>query len=322
MTWATLRGKARPQGLFASSYHIKVAVRDSRAIWLSSGNWQSSNQPKVYPFADNPEKLPAQFQRKYNRDYHAIIENEKLADIYEFYIRRDIELCEEQAADALPFVAPDLFVSEDLEQEEPIAFAPPPTLFKPLRIDREVTVQPLLTPDNYAQHTLALIRAAKVSIWFQNQYINLRGTEEDFPAFSQLVSTLKDKIDEGLDVRIICRDLMKQESLDILVALGFPASVFRFQPACHNKTIIVDGAKVVFGSHNWSNEGVNSNRDASLVFFDDEIAAYLADVFAYDWDRLATAHPAKTRPRIAKDGVGTPKGFRRVSYSEVFEDGE
>ena len=66
-TWATLVSKANPDGLFASAYHIKVAVRDSSAFWLSSGNWQSSNQPNVHPFAKNPGKLPPQFQRKYNR---------------------------------------------------------------------------------------------------------------------------------------------------------------------------------------------------------------------------------------------------------------
>jgi phosphatidylserine/phosphatidylglycerophosphate/cardiolipin synthase-like enzyme len=116
--------------------------------------------------------------------------------------------------------------------------------------------------------------------------------------------------------------MMKQESLDVLVALGFPTEVFRFQPACHNKTIIVDGKIVVFGSHNWSNEGVKTNRDASLIFDDQEIAAYLAQVHDYDWNRLATAHPTKARPRVAKDDEETPEGFSRVPFSSVFEDGE
>ena len=43
------------------------------------------------PFADNADDLPTGFQRKYNRDYHAIIKNDKLAAIYEFYIKRDFE---------------------------------------------------------------------------------------------------------------------------------------------------------------------------------------------------------------------------------------
>ncbi|MEA2898211.1 MAG: hypothetical protein QOJ84_3826 [Bradyrhizobium sp.] len=318
-TWATLVSKKNPDGLFASAYHIKVAVRDGNAFWLSSGNWQSSNQPDVHPFVDHPKKLPPQFQRKYNRDYHAIISNKKLASIYEFYIKRDFELSAAQA-EAVSFAPPDLFVPE--EEEAPIDFAAPPKLFKPLRLNREVSVQPLLTPDNYAENVLKLIKSAKKSVWFQNQYINFRGTDDDFTEFRLLIGALKDKIDEKLDVRIICRDMMKQESLDVLVGLGFPKELFRFQPACHNKTIIIDGKTVMLGSHNWSNEGVKTNRDASLIFDDEEIAAYLAEVYDYDWDRLATAHPTKARPRVAKDGEQTPVGFSRVAFSSVFEDGE
>jgi hypothetical protein len=319
-TWATLVSRAHPDGLFASAYHIKVAVRDSTAVWVSSGNWQSSNQPNVHPFVDNPEKLPPQFQKKYNRDYHAIIKNDKLASIFEFYIKRDFELSAAQAGEAVSFAAPDLFVPA--EEEAPVAFAAPPQLFKPLRLNREVSVQPLLTPDNYAENAQKLIKSATKSVWFQNQYINFRGTTDDFAEFRLLIGALKDKIDAGIEVRIICRDMMKQESLDVLVALGFPKEVFRFQPACHNKTIIVDGKIVLFGSHNWSNEGVKTNRDASLIFDDPEIAAYLAKVYDYDWNTLATAHPTKARPRVASDDEQTPPGFKRVPSSAVFEDGE
>jgi len=157
-------------------------------------------------------------------------------------------------------------------------------------------------------------------VWFQNQYINFRNSGEDFLLFKWLVGALKQQIDDGLDVRIICRDMMKQENVDILVALGFPRGVMRFQPACHNKTIIVDGEVVLFGSHNWSNEGVLTNRDASLIFYDREIAAYFAEIYEYDWDRLARAKPAPPRVRVAREGAQPPEGFRRASFSEVFED--
>jgi hypothetical protein len=53
---------------------------------------------------------------------------------------------------------------------------------------------------------------------------------EDFNEFRLLVGALKQKIDDKLDVRIICRDLMKPESLDVMVALGFLREVFRFKP--------------------------------------------------------------------------------------------
>ena len=271
-----------------------------------------------------PDDLPAGFQRKYNRDYHAIIENDKLASIYEFYIKRDFELSAAQAGQDVSFALPDLFVPEPIclcrRARGTGRFRKPPQLFKPLQLNREVSVQPLLTPDNYAENALKLIKSAKKSVWFQNQYINFRGTDDDFAEFKLLVGALKEKIDEKLDVRIICRDMMKQESLDVLIALGFPKDVFRFQPACHNKTIIVDGKVVMFGSHNWSNEGVKTNRDASLIFDDEEIAAYLAKVYDYDWTTLATAHPTKSRPRVAQAGEATPAGFKRVPASSVSDD--
>src|SRR5262249_15882443 len=60
--WATLVSKAHPDGLWASAYHIKVAVRDGKAVWLSSGNWQSSNQPDVHPFARKSRNAPGGYQ--------------------------------------------------------------------------------------------------------------------------------------------------------------------------------------------------------------------------------------------------------------------
>jgi len=317
MSWASLVTKANPDGLWASAYHIKVAVRDGKTFWLSSGNWQSSNQPAVSLFGDNPDHLPAGFQRKYNRDYHAIIANDKLAAAFETYIKRDYDLTLRAGAPQ-PFELPYLFLPE--AAEEPLMFAAPPQLFPPLRLERQAKVQPLLTPDNYAEKALALIRSAQTSVWFQNQYINFRNTGEDFPEFKKLVCALKEKIDAGLDVRIICRDLMKPENVDILLALGFPREVMRFQPACHNKTIIVDRQIVMFGSHNWSNEGVKTNRDASLIFYDEDIADYLAKIYEYDWELLARAKPASTQPRVAREGEPTPPGYNRVPYTAVYED--
>jgi glutathione S-transferase len=57
-----------------------------------------------------------------------------------------------------------------------------------------------------------------------------------------------------------------------------------------------------------------------LIFDDKDIAEYLAQVYDYDWNRLATAHPTKARPRVAQAGEETPAGFKRVPFSAVFED--
>jgi len=74
-------------GWAANSYHIKVAVRDSKAFWLSSGNWQSSNQPDV----DLAGSTDFSYLKNYNREWHAIVEHEGLAKTYEDYLRNDLE---------------------------------------------------------------------------------------------------------------------------------------------------------------------------------------------------------------------------------------
>jgi hypothetical protein len=66
--------------------------------------------------------------------------------------------------------------------------------------------------------------------------------------------------------------------------------------------------------------GREDHRDASLIFYGEEIASYLADVYDYDCNRLATAHPAHKQPRVARDGEEAPRGFRRVPFLAVFED--
>jgi hypothetical protein len=42
-------GHDAPAKAFPTSYHIKVAVKDGKSMWLSSGNWNTSNQPNVDP---------------------------------------------------------------------------------------------------------------------------------------------------------------------------------------------------------------------------------------------------------------------------------
>jgi hypothetical protein len=89
---------------FASAYHIKVVVRDEAVFWLSSGNWQSSNQPDI-DFLDadaDRQQIP-----RYNREWHVVVENAALAKLFQRYLEYDFEVASasvarEEAAPALP----------------------------------------------------------------------------------------------------------------------------------------------------------------------------------------------------------------------------
>jgi hypothetical protein len=288
---------------FASAYHIKVAVRDRSAFWLSSGNWQSSNQPAIDLLERAADrKLIARF----NREWHVVIENPALAATFELYVRHDFQTAAEApeaALEAAPAPLPDLLVAVDeLLAEERAAvglevFAPARFTFSS---QKPLTVQPILTPDNYVEIVLDLLRRRPTErLYFQNQSLN--PVKAPTAAWAELLGLLASySNDEALDVRIIFRNIGPiRAKLESLQAAGFNMDRIRVQSGCHTKGIVIDSAKVLLGSHNWTNQGVEANRDASVLIENPEIAAYYERVFLHDWERLA-------RPAIREEAIPFP----------------
>jgi phosphatidylserine/phosphatidylglycerophosphate/cardiolipin synthase-like enzyme len=127
------------------------------------------------------------------------------------------------------------------------------------------------------------------TLYFQNQSLNpiLRPTEP----FAELLELLADySHDQQLDVRIIFRNIGPvRKKLESLQAAGFNMKRVRMQSGCHTKGIIVDSKAVLIGSHNVTNQGLQSNRDASVLIRNADIAGYFERIFLHDWDRLARA---------------------------------
>jgi S1-C subfamily serine protease len=303
---------------FATAYHIKVAVRDGKAFWLSSGNWQSSNQPN-HEIAVGEASWDLLMQ--HNRDWHIVIENAKLAQQFEKYLLYDLKNAEADATTELPAAEQAYFlVDEAVEERVPAGI---PTYFAPLKVNRKVQVQPLLTPDNYQEHVLALIETAERRLLFQNQSLSLlgfdkNGEDKNDERFAALADALLAKHKAGVDVRIIMRgEFAPVGPLEQLQKRGFDMGKVRLQNRCHTKGIIVDGARVLIGSHNWTNQGTLVNRDASLIFEDKEIAAYFEDIFWFDWKHLTRQSVGGRRARPAGGDEEAPAGTRRVSWQEI-----
>jgi phospholipase D-like protein len=119
---------------FASAYHEKVAVRDSASFWLSSGNWSLKSQPEIDPIG-TPSQAKGMYS-KGNREWHIIVEDAKLAQLFEKYIKhdRDGSEAESKAGEAgveldvetIPRL-PDLFVPvEALYDADDVADTPSP----------------------------------------------------------------------------------------------------------------------------------------------------------------------------------------------------
>jgi hypothetical protein len=320
-SWASIGSHAQ----FASAYHIKVAVRDQKAFWLSSGNWQSSNQPDI-DFLKNgngqsADKDLLRTSAHYNREWHVICENSKLADIYRKYIERDLSNAQgspgpdgdksgvDEAVDTLPHISDEDFVMElrsptDIEAEAEIPRMPR-RFFPPLTLPtRSFQVQPILTPDNYADHVLPLVQSAKSRLWFQNQSLSVIETRSD--KYSNLLEALKRQSWDIEDCKIIFRDFIRSKTLDYLRSLsefGFNMSKVHVMKNCHTKGILVDSRRTLVGSHNWTNEGTTYNRDASLLFDDAEVTKYFEQVFEHDWDNLSYDLPV---PEVARSFIAYP----------------
>src|SRR3984893_16326672 len=90
--WAPVRSSPEvSEWIFPSAYHIKVAVRDGVELWLSSGNWNNSNQPEDAPVTDPDPAHAAETFKNSDRDWHVVITHQQLAQLYESYLLNDRE---------------------------------------------------------------------------------------------------------------------------------------------------------------------------------------------------------------------------------------
>lgn len=313
---------------FPRAYHIKVAVRDGKSFWLSSGNWKRANQPQTDPFNPPPNFNGWSFLRtmRFNREWHVIVHQKELAELFEKYILNDIQSAKplqvSETNFALTPAMPDLFVSEEFFMNSDALEQP--SFFREKEFTGQIRVQPLLTPDlddnhnhMFIQHILSLIENAENKIYFQNQSLSPRW---DLSEHSQLLRALSRKSrNQDMDVKII---LSEYADLSTLVSANFNMDRVKVQKECHNKGIIIDDKIVVIGSQNWTEQGTTQNRDASLVLHSPEIAEYFTEIFLFDWDNLATFENSfmTMMPFVAFAGEPTPPGMVRVAWNDLFPE--
>ena len=287
-------GKMSPAKMFSTAYHIKVAVKDQRSVWLSSGNWNTSNQPDVDPNNEVDLRKAAQTS---DRDWHVIIEDcPAIAKVYKAYLEQDY-LSAKAAAAAHPRDAVINPGRAPTDSKRATATGPEPKqFFKPLTLKGKIRVQPLLTPDidGYRKPIIDLIKNAKSRIYMQTQYIHPSDGRDKLDKQSQthadLLAALTARVADGLDVKLITSEYQDFTWIEKTQDSGLdPVSHLRIQDRVHNKGIVIDSEIAVVSSQNWSAEGTGSNRDAGIIIFDPRAAAYLEEIFLHDWLNLASA---------------------------------
>jgi phosphatidylserine/phosphatidylglycerophosphate/cardiolipin synthase-like enzyme len=289
--WALAgQGTEAPAMAFPTSYHIKVAVKDSKSFWLSSGNWNTSNQPDVDP---SDQSALQEAIRNNDRDWHVVCDCPALAKVFRAYLLKDNATAIDAAQHATAALAapPDL----DVPELATLAARTARTFFDAHTVKGSIKVKPLLTPDDYRKPILELLKSAQQRIYMQTQYIHTIDPNKDTgnPTHMELIAALAQQIDAGLDVRLIASEFQNKQWIEKLHDAGVDTvEHLRIQRNVHNKGIVVDSETVVVSSQNWSADGTGPNRDAGLIIYSADAAKYFESIFLHDWINLAVPKSA------------------------------
>ena len=138
--------------VFQTAYHIKVVAQDSASVWVSSGNWNNSNQPAIDPVND---KGDADAARRGDRDWHVVVRSPELTKTFGAYLANDYRVAAQHNQASAAFIQPELL--------RPAAETPPFAKFFPgSTVTDQMTITPVLTPDPgiYVNAVKALIASA------------------------------------------------------------------------------------------------------------------------------------------------------------------
>jgi hypothetical protein len=273
--------------MFPFAYHIKVIVRDGTSFWLSSGNLNNSNQPD----------LTSPIAHKRDRDWHVIVEDERLANLFEAYLNQDFDSAKQfqipQANDAVSTAISAANTKLAAETNPP---PPSPQTAAstnvPAKVFQDVSVKitPLLTPDKladgspqYLTNIINLISSATKTLFIQLQYIE--ASKGDGSNYENLLQAIADRVAAGVDVRLIEDGLFGLKWIEKMKSAGVDLTAnIATMDAVHNKGFVVDSRIVVVSSQNFSPSGVETNRDAGLIIENEDIAKYFEPIFLADWE--------------------------------------
>lgn len=307
--------------VFASS-HEKVIVIDDTWTLIQSGNYSANSIP--FNVVDGGDK--ADF-RTGNRDTGLAIKSVPLARLFTDILSADIALVPATRELVRELPLPEGFLVEKAPTHMPAK------LFASAHFElaKPLSVQPVLSPDNYMDVVPDLLRAATTSILIEQQYI-----KASQPNIRELLSAITEARGRNrkLDVRIVLGKVFNKtqlpaehKNLDKLAAdfdlkLGSNIRYINTDQLvhCHNKMVIVDGSAVLVSSQNWSDAAVTKNREAGLWVPHDEIAGYFTKIFETDW-RAAFKKPDEGVSGAVADTRELAKGgFVRVApgdYEQV-----
>ena len=140
-----------------------------------------------------------------------------------------------------------------------------------------VSISSVFSPEN-GNEIISIMDSAKQSLDIE-MYVF---TSDD------ILQSLKRARDRGVKIRIVLeKRISNNENQKIFAALKIYGIEVRWASIeyalTHAKFIIIDGKRVLVGSHNFSNSAMHKNREASVLIQSEKIASDFQRVFEEDW---------------------------------------
>lgn len=163
---------------------------------------------------------------------------------------------------------------------------------KESRISILCEMTPTLLTTDYLCVTLEEIRKARQKIYLFVYLANIPpGKKVNY--CRKIIDTLRQKKNEGLDVKIIINGVLKSGTLKLynrrfvsqLQKAGIPYLVYRGGKTVHSKAIIIDTTTTIMGSHNLTETAVRNNIDTSVIIRDRMFTFQIESLFFSLWER-------------------------------------
>ncbi len=277
--------------------HAKYAVIDGESVIIMTENWGNSGVPHEKTFG--------------NRGWGIILRSKELAEYFKNVFDADFrrgkaELNEgakenrevygkaEKGGEVEGKGMPELLLSSSDAEYVLVGD------IEPFYACGNITVEPILAPDNAYEEILSMLEGAREriyvemfsaeKIWFNNECMMN-------PFFDALISAAR----RGCEVKVLLdakeynldgnndndevvewlNGVARAENLNLRAEIADLDALGLLK--IHNKGAIIDGQKVLISSLNWKSCSLH-NREAGVIVESEPVARYYEQVFMHDWN--------------------------------------
>jgi len=155
-------------------------------------------------------------------------------------------------------------------------FLPSCYFSKPTEIENS-QVKAVFSPGNSENEIISLMNSAKSDIKIEMFEFSYKPLKESLLEAKKRGVSVRVILDRQSNQNKDTFDFLKENGIDVKWA----PSKFNI---LHSKFAIIDNKIVLVGSVNWSKNGMQKNREASVIIYSENLAKEFENIFNKDWE--------------------------------------